>query len=89
MEPQRPPQIPSRIIERPDGFYWRDDSDLEYGPFATLSEALHDMELSGDVEAETPDFESLEEVEAELGVGWIDPSTGEPGGEGAPRLEDH
>lgn len=89
MEPQRPPQVSSRIIERPDGYYWRDESDLEYGPFGTLREALHDMELSGDIEAETPEVESLEEAEAEFGVGWIDPLTGEPGGDGVPRLEDH
>lgn len=88
MAQHRPPYESSRIIERPDGFYWRDDDDLEYGPFATLLEAMQDMEVSEDVECEPPDFESLEEAEAELGVGWIDPVTGEPGGEG-PRIEEH
>jgi len=28
------------VIQRPDGFYWKDDEDdREYGPFATLLEA--------------------------------------------------
>ena len=89
MVQQRPPHESSRIIERPDGYYWRDEVDLEYGPFKTLLDALQDMEASGDIESEPPDLESLEEAEAEFGVGWIDPVTGEPGGEAVPRLEDH
>lgn len=79
----------ARIIERPDGFYWLDETEKESGPFRTLAEAVFDMEASGDTESEVPDYESLEEAEAELGLNWIDPLTGEPGEEGAPRLEDH
>ncbi|HEY9381392.1 MAG TPA: hypothetical protein VIQ01_09115 [Burkholderiales bacterium] len=78
-----------RIIERPDGYYWLDDRDGENGPFRTLGEAVSDMEASGDTESDVPDYESLEEAEAELGLNWIDPLTGEPGEEGAPRIEDH
>jgi len=89
MTPKQPPIESARIIERPDGFYWCDESGLEYGPFPTLREAMHDMEASGDVESEPPEFESLEEAEAELGIAWIDPLTGEPGEAGSPRLEDH
>jgi hypothetical protein len=85
-----PPAPQSRTIERPDGFYWQDELGEEYGPFETLAEALQDMEQAGaDTEAEPSDFESLEETEAEMGVGWIDPLTGEPGEDGSPRLEDH
>ena len=88
MIPKRPSdQSDHRLIERSDGYYWRDEFDAEYGPFATLQDAVLDMEASNpEYEA---DFESLEEAEAEFGLGWIDPVTGEPGEDGAPRLEDH
>lgn len=79
----------ARVIERPDGYYWVDESNSENGPFCTLAEAVADMEASGDTESDVPDYESLEEAEAELGLNWIDPMTGEPGEEGAPRIEDH
>lgn len=87
-----PPAPQSRTIERPDGFYWQDESGEEYGPFETLAEALQDMEEAGagaEAEAEAAEYESLEEAQAEMGVNWIDPLTGEPGEEGSPRLEDH
>lgn len=90
---QHSPSPPApHAIERPDGFYWQDESGEEYGPFETLAEALQDMEQAGadaEAEAESADFESLEETQAEMGVGWIDPLTGEPGENGSPRLEDH
>ena len=79
-----------RIIERPDGFYWQaEESEDEYGPYASLSEAEDDMRFAADdgYEPDAPD--SLEEAEAEMGLGWIDPETGEPGEDGAPRLADH
>lgn len=89
---QRPTSQP-HVLEWPDGFYWQGGAGAEHGPFTTLAEAASDMEEGGvDAELddlELPDRESLEDAEAELGVGWIDPLTGEPGGEGAPRLEDH
>ena len=44
--PETPPDYDrARILERPDGFYWQDkDGGREYGPFATLLEAVQDME---------------------------------------------
>lgn len=90
--PQTPPDYDkTRIIERPDGFYWQSkNSGEEYGPFRTLVEAVEDMEFGAqDSEYEAPDPDTLEEAEAEMGVGWIDPETGEPGEEWSPRIEDH
>jgi len=80
----------TRIIERPDGFYWRSDTTREeHGPFRTLADAVEDMGFS----SESPDYEpdeTLEEAEAEMGVsGWIDPDTGDFGESWTPRLEDH
>ena len=89
MIPKRPDidDAGHRFIERTDGYYWRDEFEVEYGPFASMQEARLDMEAS-DPEYDA-DFESIEETEAEFGLGWIDPVTGEPGENGAPRLEDH
>jgi hypothetical protein len=67
----------TRVIERPDGFYWQDKlSDELYGPFSTLLEAVQDMqERDGDGYEEG---ESLEEAEDEIGISdWIDPETGQ------------
>jgi hypothetical protein len=79
----------TRIIERPDGVYWQDkDSGREYGPFATLLEAVQDMELGGDRNLEAG--ETLGEAEDELGLSdYIDPDTGGLAEDGVPRLEDH
>ena len=79
----------TRIIERPDGFYWQSKVDShEYGPFATLIEAAQDMQRSDDAELESG--ETLEEAEAEIGISdWIDPDTGEPAEEHGPRTEQH
>lgn len=79
----------TRIIERPDGFYWQDtQSESEYGPFPSILEAVADMEFS-----DASDFEpgeTLTEAEREVGVAeWIDPETGAPAENGAPRVEDH
>ena len=88
------PKTPSeydraRIVERPDGFYWQSrDSGKEYGPFATLLAAVEDMEYSADSDYEPG--ESVEQAEAEIGIAdWVDPETGEPAEELAPRIEDH
>lgn len=78
----------TRIIERPDGFYWQDENegDKEFGPFATLLEAIQDMEYNADSDFEPG--ETLEQAEDEIGVSsWIDHETGEPGEE-SPHLED-
>jgi hypothetical protein len=83
----------TRIIERPDGFYWQSKIDeKEYGPFPTLLEAEQDMQYhegEDDLPLELEEV-SLEEAESEIGItDWIDQDTGEPGEEGFPRLEDH
>jgi hypothetical protein len=68
----------SKVLERPDGFYWQDRaSNKEYGPFTTLLEAIQDMEYNAESNYEPG--ESLEEAEAELGIAdWNDPDTGLP-----------
>jgi len=39
----------TRVIERPDGCYWIDaDTGEEYGPFASLLEAMQDMEYNAE-----------------------------------------
>ena len=76
--PSTPPQYDeTRMIERPDGFYWQDKlTDKLYGPFATLLEAAQDMQYRDDSNYE--EGESLEEAESEIGIAdWIDPETGE------------
>ncbi|MSQ88443.1 MAG: hypothetical protein EXR32_04115 [Betaproteobacteria bacterium] len=79
----------SRVIERPDGFYWRtEDRRSEYGPFPSLMAAITDMQETGDTAYEPG--ESLAEAESEIGIAdWIDPDTGEPAEGGGPHLEDH
>lgn len=77
-----------RVLERPDGFYWQDAETGElFGPFATLLEAVNDMQYNA--EAEPEPGESLEEAEREIGMAdWIDPDTGEPAEEQVPRIDD-
>lgn len=77
----------TRIFDRPDGFYWRPKGAVrEYGPFATLLEAVQDMHAA---DGELEPGETLKEAESEVGIAdWIDPETGEPAEEGRPRLED-
>jgi|SRR5688572_20186219 len=78
-----------QFIERPNGVYWRTASSAaENGPFATLAEATADAEGREDPTFQATD--SVAEAEAEIGISeWIDPDTGEPGDESAPRIEDH
>lgn len=88
--PQTTPEFDhTRIIERPDGFYWQDKaSGREYGPFATLVGAAMDMQAA-DESALAPD-ETVEEAESEIGIaGYRDPDTGELAEEERPRLEEH
>ena len=88
--PQTPPDYDrTRIIERPDGFYWQDkESVKEYGPFGTLLEAVEDMQYHEDSDYEPG--ETLEEAEDEIGIAdWVDPDTGEPAEERRTRTEDH
>lgn len=78
----------TRIIERPDGFYWQSkDSGEEFGPFRSLTEAAGDMEYADTmIEA----GETLQEAESEIGIAdWIDPETGQPAEGSVPHIEDH
>jgi hypothetical protein len=79
----------TRIIERPNGFHWQaKDTGREYGPFATLVEAVADMQAAEDTGYEPG--ESLAEAESEIGIAdWIDAETGTPAEESVPRVEDH
>jgi hypothetical protein len=74
-----PDEDRSRVIERPDGFYWLNEATgKQYGPFPTLLAAVQDKQGTGDGE-ELEEGESLEEAEAEIGISdWIDPDTGMP-----------
>lgn len=87
--PDAPPEYDmDRIIERPDGFYWLDKATgKEYGPFASMAEAIEDMEFGADNGA--ADDASLREAEDSLGItDWIDPDTGELAEDSVHRLED-
>lgn len=79
----------TRVIERPDGFYWQSKSDgREYGPFATFLDAGQDMQRNDESfyePGETPG-----EAKAEIGIAdWTDPDTGEPAEEDRTRTEEH
>jgi hypothetical protein len=78
----------AQVLERPDGFYWQDKlTEKEYGPFATLLEAMQDMQ--GQNESGYEEGESLEEAEAEIGIAeWIDPETGELAEGVSPRFSE-
>lgn len=84
----RPDFDKTRIIERPDGFYWvNQDTEQQYGPFTTLLEAAQDMSYNATA-LETG--ETLLEAENEIGINdWIDPDTGEPAEETHTHIEDH
>ncbi len=83
----------SRIVERPDGFYWHTENrGKEFGPFPSLLDAAADMQAMGDTAFDTgyEPGETLAEAEDEIGIsGWIDPDTGQPAEESIPRTEDH
>ena len=88
--PQTPPEYDStRIIERPNGFYWQSKTGTEeFGPFATLLEAVEDMQYRDEPAVEPG--ETVEEAESEIGIAdWVDPETGEPAEESVPRVPDH
>ena len=88
--PETSPEFDStRLIERPDGFYWQSKAGTEeFGPFATLLAAVQDMQAREEPEPEPG--ETVQEAEAEIGISdWTDPETGEPAEESAPRLEEH
>jgi hypothetical protein len=88
--PQTTPEFDhTRIIERPDGFYWQDKANgRDCGPFATLIEAVMDMQAAD--ESELAPGETVEEAESEVGIaGYRDPDTGELAEEERPRLQEH
>jgi hypothetical protein len=80
----------TRVIERPDGFYWQAlDGAREYGPFATLLEAVQDMQAT-DVEEAIEPGETPQEAQAEIGLSdWVDPDTGELAEQDGRHLEEH
>jgi hypothetical protein len=77
------------VVQHPDGYYWlADDGHQQFGPFATVGEALADMHAAAEDALEPG--ETLEEVEQELGLSdWVDADTGELAEDTRPRLEDH
>jgi len=78
----------TQLIERPDGFYWKDKlTEKEYGPYPTLLEAR--LEMEGQNESGYEEGESLEDAEEEIGISiWIDPDTGEPAEDMSTRHSD-
>lgn len=81
--------LTGQVMARPDGYYWRaPDGKQEFGPFASVEDAVADMQAA-DEEAPEPG-ESLQEAESELGIAdWLDPETGEPAeGLSPPRLDE-
>ena len=80
-----------KILERKDGFYWRDEeTGAELGPFPSMAAAMADARSLEDEADAEPSGESLREAEDELGISdWIDPDTGEPAEGYSPHLEDH
>ena len=78
----------TRLIERPDGFYWQDKSNEKlYGPFTTRAKAMEDIQYR--VESTYEEGETLEEAEAEIGIAdWIDPDTGEPAEGQTPHINE-
>jgi hypothetical protein len=78
----------ARVIERPDGFYWRADGGPEYGPFATLVEALRDQEAGSEDDSIEPE-ESLAEAEAEIGMADADPEARTLAEEDGAPIEEH
>ena len=78
-----------RIVARPDGYHWLAvDGRQEFGPFATVDEALSDMQSTG-ADDESEPGATLHEAEEEIGIAdWIDPDTGEPAeGRSTPHLQ--
>jgi hypothetical protein len=89
--PETPPDYDAtRIIERPDGFYWQARDGVEqFGPFSTLLEAVQDMGYTDEDTSYEPG-ESLADAESELGIAdWIETETGLPAEEQVTRTEDH
>lgn len=86
-----PDQSGTRVIERPDGYYWfDDDTGAEFGPFKTVAEALADANAGDDGDLALEPGSALHAVEEEIGLAdWIDPDTGAPAEGYSPHIEDH
>jgi hypothetical protein len=66
----------SRVVARPDGFYWvADDGHQEFGPFTTAMDALG--ALRSGIETGLEPAETLQEAEAE--IGFIEPKVDDEG----------
>ncbi|HWS76672.1 MAG TPA: hypothetical protein VN324_16160 [Quisquiliibacterium sp.] len=80
----------TRITERPDGFWWESiEGGREHGPFATLLDAVADMERSEEA-PEDDDTEAVRQAGEMLGVpDWVDPETGQLADDERTRTEDH
>jgi hypothetical protein len=66
----------SRVVARPDGFYWvADDGHQEFGPFTTAMDAL--VALRSGIETGLEPAETLQEAEAE--IGFIEPKVDDEG----------
>jgi hypothetical protein len=77
----------TKVMERASGFYWKfKGASREYGPFATLLDAITDMEADDDGgygSGGSPD-------DAEIGITtWMDPETGLPPEAAILRLEEY
>lgn len=88
-ETARPDEESSRVMARPDGYYWiADDGRQEFGPFVTAVQAL--AALREGIETTSEPGETVAEAVAEIGVAdWVDPDTGEPAEDVATRIEEH
>jgi hypothetical protein len=88
-EAARPDEESSRVMARPDGYYWiADDGRQEFGPFVTAVQAL--AALREGIETTSEPGETVAEAQAEIGVAdWVDPDTGEPAEDVVTRIEEH
>lgn len=80
----------TRIVARPDGFYWQSPDGLqEFGPFDDRLAALADRD--GYSEEAPSEGETVREAELEIGIAdWIDAETGAPAeGLSPPHLDEH
>jgi hypothetical protein len=89
VEAARPDDESSRVVARPDGYYWiADDGRQEFGPFVTAVQAL--AALREGIETTSEPGETVAEAVAEIGVAeWVDPDTGEPAEDVVTRIEEH
>ncbi len=85
----RPDEESSRVVVRPDGYYWiADDGRQEFGPFVTATQAV--AALREGIETTSEPGETVAEAEAEIGIAeWVDPDTGEPAEDVFTRIEEH